>query len=639
MKRILTLLFIALAITSYSQTGMLMNRYYITGSLSLGKGERTFADSSAWLQIGRDTTKRGLLLPKVILDSISTSKRGLYVYDLKDSVLYHFDGNKKVRYMTYKDTILIKQLIASNVPPVDTNVLATRYYVNSSGYIKDGGNAKGSGLSIGTNDNQTLNIKTNNSNRIVVANDGTVGIGTTPSAGQLHVNGFIASNGNKYINNGSFSGESGTFKDATWGLTDVGANGSSADYQLINNPTSGTTVFTVPHGTNKAHFYGQVEVKSTANEVQTDVSSATSGHLFSGISSGTFDAANRGFISYGDNFNAANSALVFGSSKLAVTNANMLIGSYSDNGSDKLQVAGTAIAHGLKLNNVTTPNNPTNYNIIRRYNDGAKDGVEILCGGAAGGYIGGFKVKSAGINATATPTESFVVGQNVISMGHHGIDGDGNGYFSSSEAQVNIARYNTDGQLLNLWNRKSGYSVAITMGNDAWGAGGPMVNSAIVGEVGANGFSGLFSVFTNIGNTGAFASNNTALIIDGSQNIGIGVSRTVAPTYFGSGLTLPSARLHVLGSSASTTVSIFQGASSQTADIMQWQDNSGATLARIDKDGNATIQKLQTAQPSSNGAGVIKIGKVITGASVTLQTDKFLEVDVDGTIYKLAIVQ
>ena len=224
-------------------------------------------------------------------------------------------------------------------------------------------------------------------------------------------------------------------------------------------------------------------------------------------------------------------------------------------------------------------------------------------------------------------------------MGHHGIDGDGNGYFSSTEAQVNIARYNTDGQLLNLWNRKSGYSVAVTLGNDAWGAGGPMVNSAIVGEVGVNGFSGLFSIFTNIGNTGAFASNYRALIIDGSQNVGVGVSRNVAPTYFGGGLTLPSARLHVLGSAASTPVSIFQSASSQIGDITQWQDNSRATLARIDKDGNATVQKLQTAQPSSNGAGVIKVGKVITAASVTLQTDKFLEVEVDGTIYKLAIVQ
>jgi len=48
---------------------------------------------------------------------------------------------------------------------------------------------------------------------------------------------------------------------------------------------------------------------------------------------------------------------------------------------------------------------------------------------------------------------------------------------------------------------------------------------------------------------------------------------------------------------------------------------------------------IKTAQPSANGAGAIKIGKVITGATVTVQTDKYLEVEIDGAIYKLAIVQ
>ena len=97
--------------------------------------------------------------------------------------------------------------------------------------------------------------------------------------------------------------------------------------------------------------------------------------------------------------------------------------------------------------------------------------------------------------------------------------------------------------------------------------------------------------------------------------------------------------MHVLASNASTPVTIFQSASSQTADLTQWKDNSGTVLAKVDKDGNTTVQKLKTAQPSSNGAGVYKLGKVITGASVTLQTDKFVEVEIDGVIYKLAIVQ
>lgn len=636
MKRILTIIISALALTSTAQTGMLMNRYYITGSLALGKEERSFADTSCWLQIGKDTTKKGFILPRVLLDSIRTAKRGLYVYDLKDSVLYHFDGNKKVRYMTYKDTVLIKQLITTGV---DTNIIATKYYVNNNGFIKDGGNAKGGTITIGTNDNQVLNIKTNNTNRVVIASDGAVGIGVTPSVGELHVNGAVGANGIKYINNTTSGGLPGTFKDAAYGIVDIGAAGSSTDYMLVNNPTQGLTVFEVPHNTKTTHFYGQVEVKNNSTEVQTDLSGTPSGHLFSGVSTGTFDASNRGFISFGDSYTSTNSALVFGNTKLSVANANLLIGSYTDNGTDKLQINGTAISQGLKLNNTTGFGNPANYNIVRRYNDGIRDGVEILCGGAVGGYAGGFKIKSFGINATTTPVESFMINKSVISMGHHGVDATGNSYFCSNEAQVNIARDNIDGYLLNLWNRRNGYPVIMSLGNDAWGAGGPMTNSAIVSEVAPDGYKGHWSVFTNAGATGDFSSNKRALFIDGSQNIGIGVSRNVGTTYFGAGLTLPSARLHVLGNIAATPVSIFQSASSQVADIMQWQDNSGNILAKVDKDGNTTVQKLKTAQPSSNGAGEIKIGKIITGASVTLQTDKFLEVDVDGTVYKLAIVQ
>lgn len=639
MKRIIIVLIITLLATvSYAQTGIYRNRFYISGSLALGKENRDFADSSVWLQLGNDTTDKGLLMPRVLLDSIKTAKRGVFVYDLKDSVLYHFDSNKRVRYMTYKDTVLIKTLIYTYAK-TDTTVIAAKTWVDArlQNYYSQNGNAFGTTAILGTTDNNGLNIKTNNTNRIIINATGEVGIGTTPTNGQLHVNGMIGTDGLRFINNGSNGGGSSIYKDPTYGIAFVGSNGSSADFMLVNNPTNGLTVFSVPHATNTASFFGQVQIHKTSSEVQLDMSGASSGHLYAGISAGTFDVTNRGFISFGDSYGASNSHLLFGTSKIAVGNANLLAGTYTDNGTDKLQVNGTMISTGMKLNNATTPN-PANYNLFRRYNDGAVDGVEILAGGAAGGYIGGFKVKSDGLNATTTPKESFVIRNNVITMGHHGTDYLGNTYFNWIGSQVNIARDNPDGQLLNLWNRRTGYPVTITLGNDAWGAGGPMANSAIVGEVGLDGFKGLLSFFTNNGVGGDFANDMRAMLIDGYQNVGIGVSRSVAPTYLSTGLTLPSARLHVQGNLAGTPVSIFQSAASQTADITQWKDNAGTTLAKVDNAGNATVQALTTAQPSSNGAGTIKIGKVITGASVTLQTDKFLEIDVDGTIYKLAIV-
>jgi len=273
MKRILTILLILHVATAFSQTGMMMNRFYITGSLVLGKGDRTFADTSCWLQIGKDTTSKGLILPRVVLDSVKTAKRGLFVYDLKDSVLYHFDANKRVRYMTYKDTVLIKQIITQNIPVIDTNVISTKYFVNNS-FVKIGGNDIGNTLSIGTNDNQQVNIKTNNVSRIVVANDGAVGIGTSPTNGRLHVNGKIGADGLDLISNSSGSTMPGVYRNATWGMTVNGSEGSISDYTLINNPVNGQTVMTVPHGTNKSKFHGKVEVNNSTEEVQLDLSSS-----------------------------------------------------------------------------------------------------------------------------------------------------------------------------------------------------------------------------------------------------------------------------------------------------------------------------------------------------------------------------
>lgn len=183
MKILITILLLILSQFASAQTGLLMQRYYISGSLAVGNNNRMFSDTSAWLHVGSDTTNRGVVFPKVLLDSVSTIQRALYVYDLKDSVLYHFDGNERVRYMTYKDTTFIKQLIAQNGPDL-------------SAYFIDGGNTAGDHLSIGTNDNHNLEIKTNNTTRAVVDKDGKWLVNTTSSSGyQFDINGDARAKG------------------------------------------------------------------------------------------------------------------------------------------------------------------------------------------------------------------------------------------------------------------------------------------------------------------------------------------------------------------------------------------------------------------------------------------------------------
>jgi hypothetical protein len=194
MKTILTILFTLFAVSLHAQTGVLMDRYYFTGSMSIGQGDRGYADNSAWLQLGKDTTKKGLLMPRVILDSITTTKRALYVYDLKDSVLYHFDGSKRVRYMTYKDTTFIKTLSKNalsagtgigynNSTGVITNTGVTTVdgssgaVTLSASYFKQNLNSFGAAAKLGTADNNALGIWTNNLQRGVINANGTWDMG------------------------------------------------------------------------------------------------------------------------------------------------------------------------------------------------------------------------------------------------------------------------------------------------------------------------------------------------------------------------------------------------------------------------------------------------------------------------------
>lgn len=92
-----------------------------------------------------------------MLNSISTTKRGLFVYGLEDSVLYHFDGTTPVRYMTYKDTNLIKNLTGIG---------------GGSGDISQGGNAIGQNLILGTTDNYGISLLTNNTQHFSLSNKG-----------------------------------------------------------------------------------------------------------------------------------------------------------------------------------------------------------------------------------------------------------------------------------------------------------------------------------------------------------------------------------------------------------------------------------------------------------------------------------
>lgn len=317
MKQIAVILFILVSTSTFAQTGLLVNRYYISGNTAIGHNDRSFADSSAWIDIGKDTTNKGILFPKVVLDSINTTKRGLFVYDLKDSVLYHFDGNKRIRYMSYKDTILIKNLIATYAPITDSNVYATRSYASnpininqSSNYkfateteksewnkwdtlaLRKDGNSFGIPYVYGTKDNQPVKRIVNGVVRDSISPSGVIShiTATTPNTVVWRVFGEQNTNYLSFI--APTSGSGGFFR--------IGPAAS-----LYANPSGGLTI------TNTAASFWNVTTSITIN------------------------AGERTF------FQIANIE------RARINNTgNFMIGTTTDNG-QKLQVGGTSAFYGL----------------------------------------------------------------------------------------------------------------------------------------------------------------------------------------------------------------------------------------------------------------------------------------------------
>lgn len=216
MKKILFTALILSTTLSYAQNDIKLKPFRIWYNVAIGKEGYTNPDASAILDLGKDTTNKGVLLPKVLLDSVATTKRGLFVYNLLDSTLYHFDGTDVTRYMTYRDTALIKQLITTYAPQPDLSGIrdstAAAYdtfsvhwaqiYANyvaiqsratytaladtalsirslvASEYFKNGGTPWAGTWTLGSTTNQPGRIYVNSANVMDFFSGGNVGIGT-----------------------------------------------------------------------------------------------------------------------------------------------------------------------------------------------------------------------------------------------------------------------------------------------------------------------------------------------------------------------------------------------------------------------------------------------------------------------------
>jgi hypothetical protein len=110
---------------------------------------------------------------------------------------------------------------------------------------------------------------------------------------------------------------------------------------------------------------------------------------------------------------------------------------------------------------------------------------------------------------------------------------------------------------------------------------------------------------------------------DGTQNLylgntGVGGSTPIVTIknsdgFVGIGTGLPSAKLHIVNTSASAQGVIVKGAASQTADLIQWQNSDGVVLSSISPSGNFSAKGLSVSSVTNttnagtfyNAAGTI----------------------------------
>jgi hypothetical protein len=203
-----------------------------------------------------------------LLDSINTTARALYVYDLQDSVLYHFDGNKRVRYMTYRDTALVKQIVLANAPDLspyaqkqDTarnKYLPTYYYTDSlankrvkysdstgflptksfllTNYFIKGGNSYGADATMGLKDIFNLDILTGNQPRIRIFSGGNISIASTVNDGyRLSVTGTLRVTDHTYIEKNL------VFQNNTQGIQILDGNTTGAYTSVLIGRNNGST--------------------------------------------------------------------------------------------------------------------------------------------------------------------------------------------------------------------------------------------------------------------------------------------------------------------------------------------------------------------------------------------------------------
>jgi hypothetical protein len=587
--------------------------------MSVGKQDYTNPAAGTVMDIGVYGGKKAIYFNPFLKDSVQSPRKGFFGYDITWNAPAFYDSTTWQKVMSFKDT----------------NVVATKNYVNTQGFI--------TAESDPTVPSHVKAISTTSVSKWDNKVDSVKKVADTF---------YCWINGVRY-----FIGKDSIGSSATWGNIS-GTLSSQTDLQTALNSKENSIGYTPENTANKATSFTTVNntLFPTVQAVDNYVTAAITALNISNYV--TISSANASYVSlvgsytnpswlvsipfskvsatpttlsgYGitDATSTARAAITFtttGTSGAATYNSStgaLNIPTISSFSTD-ISVNGLTVGRGggNRANNIAigvsagaaTATNSTSYPNI---NIGLRAGTAITSG-------------YAHLNIGTDAGKSLISGDDDIAIGYRALYKSTASYYTiaiGNEALLNIedvptvTYFNTSVGHYGGRNLGSGAVRNTTLGVFAMGNGANIGNAAYNTAVGgaalysqynANystgvGYGALFTATSTVGSTAL--GYNAGYYATGNGNTWLG-------TYDGSSHT--NVNNHIFLSDGENNLGLW------------FNSTKAATFTST----------IKTAQPSANGAGAIKIGKVITGASVTIQTDKYLEVEIDGTIYKLAIVQ